>query len=192
MANRVLEAKRLKIAKATRKAYLKIPRNGGVDTGKIAAHAIFQNRSRVNTTQGKANGALPVLDNTWMQEIPETVTQIIEDREYNGSARRSDRRLTLDKADALAAEERQFIIDACLSFWQGTRRQGVNVWVKALMEHHGDYRCYMLTSGNKYLFYWENTEERGASRIYEGREAAMSAFRSRISWVFHEKKPISK
>lgn len=70
MANRVLQAKVLKLKASRRKAYLKSPRFGGVDQGKIVSHDIFQNKQRVITTSGKNGGELPILNNTWLEEHP--------------------------------------------------------------------------------------------------------------------------
>lgn len=145
MPPRWVQSKLVKI----RKAYLKKPRSGGVDTGKIAAHDIFQNRNRVNTNQGRKEESLPVLDNTWMKEIPETL-------------------FPLKKT------------------WQGGWRTGTEEWNRVIMKSSGDFKLYMLFSGNSFHFIQENLDTRWTSVDYVGREAAMKAYYTRISWIIQE------
>lgn len=92
MANRVLQAKMIKLKASRRKAYLKRPRFGGVDQGKIVSHDMFQNKQRVITTSGKNGGELPILNNTWLEEHP-----VIDNLPLNEQKRILNKYIVLDR-----------------------------------------------------------------------------------------------
>lgn len=184
MPPRWMQSKILKLKKQNRQAALRKPRSGGVDTSKIAAHEMFQNRNRVNTTQGRAGEMEPVLENTWMEDIPRTGS-------YRDYLERRERYIKLVNEHSLVIEEEneeplknrkiipqdKDLLDYMFDVWQGVRLQGVNQY------HTINYGVYTLYfQGDKFRFVIEDEKFRYISKLYVGRAAAEEAYNSKIKW----------
>lgn len=204
MTARWVLQKLLKIKQGKRKAYLKKPRSSGVDQGKIAAHEVFQNRSRVNTTQGKSHEMLPVLDNTWTKDIPQTkkhssnafTTREVIKHYYDWNSKGelvryeepgieygSSHISLLNAAKIAEKKEQLHLIDHLKLAWQSSRRTGVSVFHTITLKAgtRGSLKAYF--SGNEWLFVIETATTRFISKVYNGREEAMAAYEGkRIFW----------
>lgn len=192
MANRNIQAKIVKLNAAKRKAYLTKPRSGGVDTGKITAHQIFQNRNRVNTTSGKNGEMLPVLRNTWTIDPPKTKSLITYDQD-TGEVRLSPRAVVLHEIkhlhdQAIEKQERRFLLGVLRKSWQGIRKQGVDIYNKMILESKGDFSITLYFSGNECLLVQETKDMRWISCDYKGTAEAIRAYKTRISWIIQENK----
>lgn len=192
MPSRVMQAKINKLKASKRKAYLTKPRSGGVDTGKITAHQIFQNRNRVNTTSGKAGASLPILQNTWITDPPKTKALITFDPD-TGEVKLSPRAVVLKEVEhlhneAVEKKERMFLFNVLRKTWQGTWRQGVSVYNTLTMKEQENFSIKLYFSGNEAIFVQETKDKRWISATYNGTTEAMEAYKSKISWIIQESK----
>lgn len=211
MVNRTMQAKLLKIKQSKRKAYLTRPRSGGVDAGKIVSHEIFQNRNRVNTTSGKSSEALPILNNTWLEQLPKDLRLRVQDMDTDKLYRKMNAFLIQDpktkewfRTPKAAIEARKIIdqieiehakdegsmlLGALRQVWQGIRRQGVTTFNVITLESKDKFSIKLYFSGQDVRLVQETEDKRWISRQYTSHADAMQAYKSRyISWIRQEEK----
>lgn len=155
--------------KRFKRAHLKYFPSQGVSPTKMAAHDIFQNKSRVRTTQGSFPIGMAMkgkykgkITNTFVQNIPETVFG----RSY---------------------KEQQQEEDRLVRVWQGERLTGTEDFIFG-------FALYILPSeelrvyfrGNRYIFkkVYPRLNTSFISIVYSSRENAMNAFNNdKIKWM---------
>jgi hypothetical protein len=146
-----------------RRAYLKKYKSTGVDINKINAHEIFQNKARVRSvaiSKGQSQETEPILNNTFMQEIPETIIP-----------RTTNALMDIPRVQAQLTREKEI-----LSVWQSERMTGFEKYVSAILEKDNIKTLRVYISGDKRIFEIEYANKvRMRSRVYSSSQKAAEA-----------------
>lgn len=152
-------------------SYIKLPR---IDHFKAAAY----NQQRSKTTQGRREDSEHILNNSFMQPIPET---------RRGPRVPSMRALTMDAKHELMVHEALGVYEM-YRIWQSGTLQGVTHFNHVTLKQVADYKLILYFAGNTCILVMEFEGVRMISWDYESRDQAMSASRSNtVRWRLEEK-----
>lgn len=184
----------------------------GLDQSKIAAYDLYNNRARVRSTKGGRNTAEPVLNNTFTQEIPHTMSE----QRYRGSIVPVTNEYLQDgkKHTIIKHEEGRFPEDieaANPKMWMPTPRAEAlkkaalktktlyRIFQSNRLQKVVEYRTIVLLNlptlslrlhfaGLEFVFEQTSEKYRSVSKTYSSRDEAMLAYhRSSISWSILER-----
>lgn len=153
------------------------------DTVKAAVY----NTQRSKATTGSGPNTLHNSDNSFMEEVPRTRSLSTYDAESELWVR-SERGLVVDTKHAMIVAESKGLLGYYRA-WQGQRHQGVSEFFTLTLEQTEKYKLDLLFSGNDCMFIYESflRNVRSISRIYQGREYAMSRYKAEsIAWISDE------
>lgn len=144
----------------------------GVDPVKTAAYEIYQNRARVKTTTGGRANASHVKNNTFMQQIPPTITSVPAGVHMNNPRTAVAKRID---------QVKERVVDV----WQGDKHQGFIEFIRGpLLSDWKGVKVYLWFTGNYYKIIKTGPTFQATSATYTGREQAERVWLSdKIQWI---------
>lgn len=165
----------------------------GIDQSKVAAYDLLNNRQRVANTKGRRDQVEPVLNNTFMQDIPERrkLRAYDDEKKVWIDNPRSDavEKKHLELRKEQLHKERKALITSLYATWQSKNMQKVVEYSCQILEQIGRYNLCLYFAGTEFILVLETEDTRMISRTYRSREEAMGKKAdNKISWIIVEEK----